>query len=226
MDENRRSRTRRDARGASRSARRFRGRTKSSHRRSRRRRWMRWISSWRTVWRRSAEETTRRRRRRLWRIYERLGAAAARKIPLCVANPDVETVSGSELIAMPGALAMWYAEAFAEAHPGEDASGHVCEMGKPDAVAYDALLGEFGVDAGGKIVAVGDSLAHDIAGANARVSTPSSCAARGYTSTTFDARRRARTRTRRCAMYAARGATRDVRRRKIAVVMRRIAVVL
>ena len=122
----------------------------------------------------------------------------ARKIPLCVANPDVETVSGSELIAMPGALAMWYAETFAEAHPGEDANGHVCEMGKPDAVAYDALLGEFGVDAGGKIVAVGDSLAHDIAGANARVSTPSSCAARGYTSTTFDARRRARTRTRRC----------------------------
>ena len=91
-------------------------------------------------------------------------AAAARKIPLCVANPDVETVSGSELIAMPGALAMWYAEAFEETHPGEDASGYVCEMGKPDAVAYDALLGEFGVDAGGKIVAVGDSLAHDIAG--------------------------------------------------------------
>ena len=91
-------------------------------------------------------------------------AAAARKIPLCVANPDVETVSGSELIAMPGALAMWYAEAFAETHPGEDASGYVCEMGKPDAVVYDALLGEFGVDAGGKIVAVGDSLAHDIAG--------------------------------------------------------------
>ena len=67
-------------------------------------------------------------------------------------------------IAMPGALAMWYAEAFEETHPGEDASGHVCEMGKPDAVAYDALLGEFGVDAGGKIVAVGDSLVHDIAG--------------------------------------------------------------
>ena len=50
-------------------------------------------------------------------------AAAARKIPLCVANPDVETVSGSELIAMPGALAMWYAEAFAEAHPGKTRMG-------------------------------------------------------------------------------------------------------
>lgn len=96
-------------------------------------------------------------------------AAAERKIPLCVANPDVVTVSGSELIEMPGTLALWYAEAFAETRPGEDARAYVCEMGKPDAVIYGALLDEFGIvktQSGddGRIVAVGDSLAHDIAG--------------------------------------------------------------
>lgn len=97
-------------------------------------------------------------------------AAAERKIPLCVANPDVVTVSGSELIEMPGTLALWYAEAFAETRPGEDARAYVCEMGKPDAVIYGALLDEFGIAktqsgvGGTRIVAVGDSLAHDIAG--------------------------------------------------------------
>ena len=97
-------------------------------------------------------------------------AAAEREIPLCVANPDVVTVSGSELIEMPGTLALWYAEAFAETRPGEDARAYVCEMGKPDAVIYGALLDEFGIAktqsgvGGRRIVAVGDSLAHDIAG--------------------------------------------------------------
>ena len=39
-----------------------------------------------------------------------LEEAAARKLPLVVANPDVVTVSGSGLIPMPGTFARWYKE--------------------------------------------------------------------------------------------------------------------
>ena len=106
--------------------------------------------------------------------------AAALKLPLCVANPDVVTVSGKELVPMPGTLAKWYAEAFARAHDDESASDYVCLMGKPDGIVYETLLGEIratrpDLDTS-RVLAVGDSLAHDIAGgANAGLDTAFVC---------------------------------------------------
>jgi len=90
------------------------------------------------------------------------------KLPLCVANPDVVTVSGDKLVAMPGTLAKWYAETFARTHSDESASDYVCLMGKPDGIMYEALLAEIramhpNLDTT-RVLAVGDSLAHDIAG--------------------------------------------------------------
>ena len=61
-----------------------------------------------------------------------LAARRRRENSLCVANPDVETVS-SEPIAMLGACDV-YAEAFAEAHPGKTRAG-TCARWKIDAVA-------------------------------------------------------------------------------------------
>ena len=41
---------------------------------------------------------------------ELLQRAAKKGIPLVVANPDVVTVSGSQLVPMPGTFARWYCE--------------------------------------------------------------------------------------------------------------------
>jgi ribonucleotide monophosphatase NagD (HAD superfamily) len=43
-------------------------------------------------------------------IRELLRAAAARQLPLLVANPDFVTVDGDELRVMPGTFGGWYAE--------------------------------------------------------------------------------------------------------------------
>lgn len=56
--------------------------------------------------------------------------AAARKLPLIIANPDVVTVSGASLLPMPGQLGLWYKEI--------DATLPVRIMGKPDAGIYEA----------------------------------------------------------------------------------------
>lgn len=39
-----------------------------------------------------------------------LQEAAGHKLPMVVANPDIVTVSGSDLVTMPGTLAQWYDE--------------------------------------------------------------------------------------------------------------------
>jgi len=85
-----------------------------------------------------------------------LKEAAARKLPLVVANPDVVTVSGSGLIPMPGTFARWYTEF----------GGEVKVMGKPDPVIYIAAMELIGLEKD-EVLAVGDSLEHDISGANA-----------------------------------------------------------
>lgn len=55
--------------------------------------------------------------------------AAARKLPLIIANPDVVTVSGASLLPMPGQLGLWYREI--------DPALPVRIMGKPDAGIYE-----------------------------------------------------------------------------------------
>jgi HAD superfamily hydrolase (TIGR01459 family) len=84
-----------------------------------------------------------------------LQACAARNLPLVVANPDVVTVHGTELRTMPGTLARWYAEFGGEVHT----------MGKPAGVMYDGALALLGGVERHRVLAVGDSLEHDIAGA-------------------------------------------------------------
>ena len=66
------------------------------------------------------------------------------------------TVDGSDgLAVMPGTLAKWYAEM--------GGAGNVTLMGKPASIIYKASMKELGVDAS-RILAIGDSLEHDIAG--------------------------------------------------------------
>eukprot|EP00241_Pyramimonas_parkeae_P005955 CAMPEP_0114234074 /NCGR_PEP_ID=MMETSP0058-20121206/5520_1 /TAXON_ID=36894 /ORGANISM="Pyramimonas parkeae, CCMP726" /LENGTH=384 /DNA_ID=CAMNT_0001345739 /DNA_START=85 /DNA_END=1239 /DNA_ORIENTATION=- len=85
-----------------------------------------------------------------------LNAAAAKGIPMVVANPDLVTVSGPHLIMMPGTFAKWYNEM----------GGEVVLMGKPAEIVYTTALEMIGGDVQkASMVAVGDSLEHDVQGA-------------------------------------------------------------
>lgn len=81
---------------------------------------------------------------------------ATKKIPMVVANPDFVTVEARALSVMPGTLAAKY----------EKLGGEVKWMGKPDKIIYESAMAMVGVDASDSI-AVGDSIHHDIKGANA-----------------------------------------------------------
>lgn len=77
------------------------------------------------------------------------------EVPFFCANPDIVTVDGTELKSMPGTLAREYV----------DAGGReVRLLGKPSAVAYEEALRLAGVQKD-DVLAVGDSMAHDIFGA-------------------------------------------------------------
>jgi HAD superfamily hydrolase (TIGR01459 family) len=82
-------------------------------------------------------------------------AALHKSIPMIVANPDVVTVHGSELRTMPGTLAKWYQEL---------GGGDVHLMGKPASVIYNGALELLDLPAA-EVLAIGDSLEHDVAGA-------------------------------------------------------------
>ncbi|KAB1214336.1 hypothetical protein CJ030_MR5G000479 [Morella rubra] len=100
----------------------------------------------------------------LEKILER---CASKRIPMVVANPDYVTVEARDLRVMPGTLADKY----------EKLGGEVKWMGKPDklwfsyalkastTIIYEAAMAMAGVDAS-DCIAVGDSLHHDIKGAN------------------------------------------------------------
>ncbi|PHT28449.1 hypothetical protein CQW23_31962 [Capsicum baccatum] len=79
-----------------------------------------------------------------------------KKIPMVVANPDFVTVEARALCVMPGTLAATY----------EKLGGEVKWMGKPDKIIYKSAMEMAAVDAS-DCIAVGDSLHHDIKGANA-----------------------------------------------------------
>ncbi|XP_022878249.1 uncharacterized protein LOC111396159 isoform X1 [Olea europaea var. sylvestris] len=84
-----------------------------------------------------------------------LEQCVAKKIPMVVANPDFVTVEARALRVMPGTLAATY----------EKLGGEVKWMGKPGEIIYKSAMGMVGVDAT-DCIAVGDSLHHDIKGAN------------------------------------------------------------
>jgi HAD superfamily hydrolase (TIGR01459 family) len=83
-----------------------------------------------------------------------LARAAARGLPLICANPDRIGVDASGLIEGPGSLAAFY-----ERH-----GGPVRYIGKPHPEVYARAASLLGNPAAGRVLAVGDSLEHDIAG--------------------------------------------------------------
>ena len=93
-------------------------------------------------------------RRKIADYEAELAAGAERGLPMICANPDITRVSPEGLVDAPGALARRY----------EVLGGAVYYHGKPHPPIYAACLEALGCPAG-RVVAVGDSLEHDIAGA-------------------------------------------------------------
>ena len=79
------------------------------------------------------------------------------------ANPDLVVMHGARLALCAGALAQWY----------EEMGGQVRWHGKPYRSVYDSCTALLGIADQPRILAVGDSLRTDIAGAQRRVSTAS-----------------------------------------------------
>src|SRR5262249_39072258 len=86
-----------------------------------------------------------------------LRAALDRDLPMVCANPDLVVMHGGRLALCAGALAKWY----------EEAGGRVRWHGKPFPSVYETCLGLLGIDDRSRILAIGDSLRTDIAGAAA-----------------------------------------------------------
>ena len=76
-------------------------------------------------------------------------------LPMVCANPDLVVMHGEHLALCAGALAQWY----------EQAGGRVRWHGKPFRSVYDRCLELIGIDDRARILAAGDSLRTDIAGA-------------------------------------------------------------
>ena len=93
-------------------------------------------------------------------------------IDLSLPNQQV-TVDGSEGLAiMPGTLAKWYNEMSTHSSGQQDTrqprdQGLVHLMGKPDPVIYRAAMARLGGLDPSRVLAIGDSLEHDVAGAQA-----------------------------------------------------------
>jgi HAD superfamily hydrolase (TIGR01459 family) len=86
-----------------------------------------------------------------------LRRALACGLPMVCANPDLVVNHGARLALCAGALAQWY----------EQQGGYVRWHGKPYPSVYDSCLLLLGIADRSRILAVGDSLRTDIAGAAA-----------------------------------------------------------
>ena len=76
-------------------------------------------------------------------------------LPMVCANPDLVVMHGDNLALCAGALAQWY----------EEAGGRVRWHGKPFGSVYNTCLELLGIEDRLRVLAVGDSLRTDIAGA-------------------------------------------------------------
>lgn len=85
-----------------------------------------------------------------------LRACAAARLPMICANPDLEVIRGGQRIICAGTLALRYVEL----------GGDVRSLGKPDPAIYAPTLALLEVPPG-RVLAVGDALRTDIAGAAA-----------------------------------------------------------
>ncbi|MFZ5791139.1 MAG: TIGR01459 family HAD-type hydrolase [Pseudomonadota bacterium] len=90
----------------------------------------------------------------LWRPL--LAAAAARGLLMVCANPDLTVYAPWGLVAGPGTLARLY----------EELGGRVTYVGKPYPQIYAHCLRILGGPAPDRVLAIGDSLDHDVAGGN------------------------------------------------------------
>lgn len=88
---------------------------------------------------------------------DRLAAGAARGLKMVCANPDLEVIRGGKRIICAGALAARY----------EALGGDVLYYGKPHPPIYRMCLSQLGDPPPDKVLAIGDSLRTDIAGATA-----------------------------------------------------------
>lgn len=86
-----------------------------------------------------------------------LQAARARDLPMVCANPDLVVIHSGRRAICAGALAQRY----------EEIGGAVRWHGKPFPSIYETCFGLLGIADRGRILAIGDSLRTDIAGANA-----------------------------------------------------------
>lgn len=87
-----------------------------------------------------------------WR--ECLTVAAARRVTMLCANPDLVMFSARGLVPAPGALAVFY----------QSLGGTVKFVGKPHAPIFAAALERLGNPVPERVLVVGDSVDHDIAG--------------------------------------------------------------
>jgi len=88
---------------------------------------------------------------------DRLAQGAARGLKMVCANPDLEVIRGGRRIICAGALAARY----------EALGGEVLYYGKPHPPIYRMCLSQLGDPPAGRVLAIGDSLRTDIAGATA-----------------------------------------------------------
>jgi HAD superfamily hydrolase (TIGR01459 family) len=86
-----------------------------------------------------------------------LTRTATRGLPMLCANPDLTMFSANGLVPAPGALARFY----------EALGGRVTFVGKPHAPIFAAALERLGRPAAARVLMIGDSLDHDVAGARA-----------------------------------------------------------
>jgi HAD superfamily hydrolase (TIGR01459 family) len=87
-----------------------------------------------------------------WRAC--LTTAAARRLPMLCANPDLVMFGASGLRPAPGALAAFY----------QSLGGRVHFVGKPHSPMFAAALERLGNPAPERVLVIGDSLDHDVAG--------------------------------------------------------------
>lgn len=105
---------------------------------------------------------------------DRLQACIAARLPMICANPDLVVNAGARLVICAGTLAARYAQL----------GGQVLQVGKPHKLVYELALARLGLPAG-RVLAVGDSLHTDIAGANA-MGLPSALCLAGIHREEFD----------------------------------------
>ncbi|MBO6726395.1 MAG: TIGR01459 family HAD-type hydrolase [Rhizobiaceae bacterium] len=85
-----------------------------------------------------------------------LGQLSARDVPALCSNPDMQMLTSSGLKPGAGQIAAWY----------QHLGGTVAYVGKPWPEIYEAALRALCLGPGARICALGDSIHHDILGAN------------------------------------------------------------